>query len=59
MYDGYISKYVNRKASEPMARLLAKTRVTPNQVSWAAFGIAILSFVSFVLGQNQYGRRYS
>lgn len=35
-----------------MARLLAKTEVTPNQVSWAAFGIAILSFVSFVLGQN-------
>ena len=35
-----------------MARLLAKTRVTPNQVSWAAFGIAILSFISFVLGQN-------
>ena len=55
VYDGYISKYVNRKASEPMARLLAKTRVTPNQVSWAAFGIAISSFVSFVLGQNIIG----
>ena len=38
-----------------MARLLAKTRVTPNQVSWAAFGIAILSFISFVLGQNIIG----
>jgi len=38
-----------------MARLLAKTRVTPNQVSWAAFGIAILSFISFVLGQNIVG----
>ena len=48
----FLNKYVNRKASEPMARLLAKTRVTPNQVSWAAFGIAILSFISFVLGQN-------
>ncbi len=31
VYDGYISKYVNRKMSEPMARLLAKTQVTPNQ----------------------------
>jgi len=51
-YEGYISKYVNGKASEPMARLLAKTRVTPNQVSWAAFGIAVLSFISLVLGQN-------
>ena len=52
VYDGYISKHVNRKMSEPMARLLAKTQVTPNQMTWAAFGIALLSFVSFVLGNN-------
>jgi CDP-L-myo-inositol myo-inositolphosphotransferase len=51
-YDGYISKHINRKMSEPMARLLAKTKVTPNQMTWAAFGIALLSFVSFVLGYN-------
>ena len=55
VYDGYISKYVNRKASEPMARLLAKTRITPNQMSWAAFGIAALSFVSFIFGLNIIG----
>ncbi len=54
-YDGYISKYINRKASEPMSRLLAKTRVTPNQVTWAAFGIALLSFISFIFGQNIIG----
>ncbi|MBA7477149.1 Bifunctional IPC transferase and DIPP synthase [subsurface metagenome] len=52
VYDGYISKYVNRKISEPMARLLAKTQVTPNQMTWAAFGIALLSFVIFILGYN-------
>jgi len=52
VYDGYISKHINRKISEPMARLLAKTKVTPNQTTWAAFGIALLSFVSFVLGNN-------
>jgi len=52
VYDGYISKYVNRKMSEPMARLLAKTQVTPNQMTWAAFGIALLSFVIFILGYN-------
>ena len=52
VYDGYISKHINRKMSEPMARLLAKTKVTPNQMTWAAFGIALLSFVSFVLGYN-------
>jgi len=52
VYDGYISKHINRKMSEPMARLLAKTKVTPNQMTWAAFSIALLSFVSFVLGHN-------
>ena len=52
VYDGYISKYVNRRASEPVARVLAKTRVTPNQISLAALGIAILSFISFLYNQN-------
>jgi CDP-L-myo-inositol myo-inositolphosphotransferase len=52
VYDGHISRHINRKMSEPMARLLAKTKVTPNQMTWAAFGIALLSFVSFVLGHN-------
>ena len=51
-YDGYISRYVNRKASEPIARLLTRTRLTPNEVSWGAFGIAVLSFVSFISGWN-------
>ena len=52
VYDGYISKHVNRKMSEPMARLLAKTKVTPNQMTWAALGIALLSLISFILGYN-------
>jgi len=55
VYDGYISKYVNRRVSEPVARLLTRTKLTPNQVSWGAFGIAVLSFVSFILGQNIIG----
>jgi len=55
VYDGYISKYVNRRLSDPMARLLTKTKVTPNQMSWAAFGIAALSFISFVYGWNIIG----
>ena len=55
VYNGYISKYINRKASEPMARLFAKTKVTPNQMTWAAFGIALLSFISFIFGQNIIG----
>ena len=52
VYDGYISKHVNRKMSEPIARLLAKTQVTPNQMTWAGFGIALLSFASFIFGYN-------
>ncbi len=52
VYDGYISKHVNRKMSEPMARLLAKTKVTPNQMTWTAFGIALLAFVSFIFDYN-------
>jgi len=55
VYDGYISKYVNRRVSEPVARLLTRTKLTPNQVSCGAFGIALLSFVSFILGQNIIG----
>ncbi|MCK4580710.1 MAG: CDP-alcohol phosphatidyltransferase family protein [Dehalococcoidia bacterium] len=52
VYDGYISRHINRKMSEPAARLLAKTRATPNQVSWIAFSTALVSLVSFVLGHN-------
>jgi len=38
-----------------MAQLLAKTRVTPNQITWAAFVIALLSFISFIFGHNIVG----
>lgn len=54
-YDGYVSRFVNRRVSEPLARGLAGTKITPNQVTWAAFGLAFLSFLSFVLGQNIIG----
>ncbi len=52
VYDGYVSRYLNRRISEPFARLLVKTPVTPNQVTVVAFGIAVLSLVGFILGQN-------
>jgi len=52
VYDGYVSRYLNRRISEPFARLLVKSPVTPNQVTVAAFGIAVLSLVGFILGQN-------
>jgi len=55
VYDGFISKHINRKLSEPIARMLARTSVTPNQASWGAFSIAALTFASFVLGCNILG----
>jgi CDP-L-myo-inositol myo-inositolphosphotransferase len=55
VYDGYISKHLNRKLSEPIAQRLAKTRLTPNEITWTAFGIACLSFISFLFGQNIIG----
>jgi phosphatidylglycerophosphate synthase len=55
VYNGYISRFINRKISDPIARLLAKTRITPNQVTWAALGVAALSFTSFFYGYNIIG----
>lgn len=52
IYDGYVSRYINRRISDPIARLLARTRITPNQMSWAAFGLAALSFLSFIYNWN-------
>ncbi len=51
-YDGYVSRYINRRISDPIANLLARTRTTPNQISWAAFGLAGLSFLSFIYNWN-------
>ena len=55
VYDGFISKHVNRKLSDPLARMLAGTRITANQATCGATGIAVLSFVSLAMGQNILG----
>ena len=55
VYDGFISRHINRKLSEPVARILTGTRMTPNQVTWGTMGIASLSFVSLAMGQNILG----
>jgi phosphatidylglycerophosphate synthase len=52
VYDGYVSRYINRRLSNPVASLLARTWITPNQVTWAAFVIALLSFFGFFFGWN-------
>jgi 1L-myo-inositol 1-phosphate cytidylyltransferase / CDP-L-myo-inositol myo-inositolphosphotransferase len=52
IYDGYVSRYINRRISDPIAKCLSKTGITPNQISWTAFGLAILSLVSFICSWN-------
>jgi len=51
-YDGYVSRYINRRISDPIAKLLARTRITPNQISWATFGLAVFSCLSFIYNWN-------
>ncbi len=49
--EGPVSRYVNRRLSEPMARLLANTPVTPNQVSLASLIVALGALAAFAVGQ--------
>ena len=50
VYDGFISRHVNRRVSRPLARLLSHTPVTPNQVTIMSLGVALAGFFSFVYG---------
>jgi phosphatidylglycerophosphate synthase len=50
--DGPVSRYLNRRFSVPMAHALARTPVTPNQVSVAAFAIALGALGLLAAGRN-------
>ena len=50
VYDGVVSRHVNRRLSRPIARILSHTPATPNQVSVLSLAIAAGAFVSFVYG---------
>ena len=52
IYNGFVSRHLNRRLSVPAARALGHTPVTPNQVSVASLGTALLSFVLFAQGYN-------
>ena len=47
-HDGFVSRHINRRFSRPIARLLAYTPVTPNQVSLLSFFIALGSLALFL-----------
>ncbi|MDE2838320.1 MAG: CDP-alcohol phosphatidyltransferase family protein [Chloroflexota bacterium] len=49
-YDGLVSRHLNRRISRPIAKLLAHTPVTPNQVTVFSLGIAVASLVAFATG---------
>ena len=50
VYDGFVSRHLNRRISRPLARLLGHTPVTPNQVSIASLVVALGAFFAFVYG---------
>ncbi len=50
--DGPVSRYLNRRFSVPIAAALAHTPVTPNQVSVAAFAIALGALELLAIGRN-------
>lgn len=52
VYDGFVSRYLNRPISRPIASALAHTPLTPNQVSFFSLGVAVGSFFSFVYGYH-------
>jgi len=49
--EGPVSRYLNRRLSRPLARLLTPTPVTPNAVSFVAFAIALGALACFGAGQ--------
>lgn len=50
--DGPVSRYLNRRFSVPIARALARTPTTPNQVSVAAFAMALGALTLLAIGRN-------
>ena len=52
--DGAVSKYINRKISIPISKILVNTRISPNAVSILSFLISLTSAFLFSFGQWLY-----
>ncbi len=50
--DGPVSRYLNRRFSVPIARALARTPATPNQISAAALLVAAAAAALLAAGRN-------
>ena len=55
IYNGWVSRHLNRRLSEPMARILARTPATPNQVSVGALLVAVGSMAAYIAGIGYLG----
>jgi len=55
MNEGFVSRYINRHFSRPLAGLLTHKPVTPNQVTVASFTVALGAAVAFVEGASALG----
>jgi choline kinase/phosphatidylglycerophosphate synthase len=53
--DGLISRYLNRRFSLRITRSLARTGITPNQITIISFFAAAAAALCFVLGINFFG----
>ncbi len=53
--DGYVSRYINRKLSVPLSRVLVGTPVTPNAISFFSFLLCVASGVGFALSKPLLG----
>ncbi len=52
MHEGFVSRYLNRRFSRPIARAFVRTPVTPNQVSLIAFLMAVGAAALFYYDLN-------
>jgi len=50
--EGLVSAQLNRRFSRPLAKLFARTPLTPNQISFLSFIVAIGSLLLFLTGHN-------
>jgi len=52
--DGFVSQYVNRAISRPLSMLLARTPVTPDQITVASFLLGVLGAAFLVLADSSF-----
>lgn len=53
--DGFVSRVLNRKVSLRLTKLLARTSITPNQVTFLSFLVSAASAVFFAVAHPLYG----